>query len=152
MIVIVGARDLWPTPALAGRVLAIMISTDETIGIRGPLGSPGVSSMTEEMAFVIGQRIGRRVVVFRPFDLEGNARNWLRDNRMVSEASEVHAFFGPDSVEGGTEHIVTVALRIGKPTTAYAPNNEGELVVIGSDEGGYFLQAMAENGSAEWTR
>ena len=152
MIVIVGARDMWPTPQLVGRVLAIIVSTDEDIGIRGNLAG-AATSPTEEVAIRIAMRLGHYVKMYNPERGDGNGRNWLRDSRIVNDASEVHAFFGPDGVEGGTEHIVTVALRQDKPVTAYAPDNTGELVVIGSDEGGYFLQSMAEyDGSTEWNR
>ena len=134
MKVIIGARDLWPTPAIAARILSIIISTDEEIGVRGPITGQGVSSMTEEMAYIIAKKIGRSTRIARPEPSDLQARNWKRDNALVAKATEVFVFFGPDGREGGTEHIVSVALRTGKPIIAYAPDNHGELVEIARND------------------
>lgn len=150
MKVIIGARDLWPTPAVAARILSIMISTDEAIAVRGNLAG-ATSSPTEEVALRIAKRIGRDIVRFEPHPTEGNGRNWLRDQRLVSESSEVFAFYAADGTEGGTEHVVTVALRTGKPVVAYGMDGQGAIIELGSDDG--IFQAMAEyDGEIGWNR
>jgi hypothetical protein len=56
-----------------------------------------------------------------------------RDEDLVAYADRIEAFFDPDHVmEGGTGHIVEVALRSGKPVRAWTVR-DGELELVGSD-------------------
>lgn len=133
MIVIVGSKGLWPTPALASTILSIIISTDAPVGVRFRVGVE--TSMTETLANKIANRVGREVSVWKVSPSDGSAAGFLRDIRMVTEASHVYAFFGPgEEMTGGTGHVVEVALRRGVPVTAYHLDPTGNVVEFASEE------------------
>jgi hypothetical protein len=57
-----------------------------------------------------------------------------RDMELVDDADAVTAFFDPNAImEGGTAHIVEVALRKGKPVEVWTVE-DGELVRVGEHE------------------
>jgi hypothetical protein len=131
--IIVGSRDLWPTPNLASAVLSIMVSTDEDFAIRWNKQDP--SSAIETMVNKIGERIGRTVVPFRATE-GGSAAGYFRDVKMCQEASEVFAFFAPDKLmQGGTGHVAICALRQGLPVHAFELDDDGNVTESASDEG-----------------
>lgn len=142
MKVIVGSRALWPVPALASKILAIMVSCEDDFGVRARGGSrylkdpePYYTSGAEELTAKIGGRIGRQVVSFIP-DQSGSSTAFRRDVRLVKASSEVFAFFGPEGeVEGGTAHVVACALREGIRVTAYGLDDDGSIMEIGHDGG-----------------
>lgn len=132
MKVIVGSRDLWPVPVVASTILSIMASTDDEFAVRANR-SGILSSGAEDLAWRIGDMIGRRVMKFKPANGDGN---FQRDNWMVKEADKVYAFFAPGQfMEGGTGHVVACALRAGKPVEAYELDSAGNLVETATDEG-----------------
>lgn len=58
-------------------------------------------------------------------------KNFLRDIVLLDAVDEVVAFFDPERVmEGGTGHVVEVAIRIDKPCRAYTLRN-GRLEEVG---------------------
>jgi len=132
--VIVGSSELWPTPALASKILTIMTSTDGPFGVRGaPHG--GCSSMVEEMALRIGNRLERDITRW-PTTEAGSSTGFKRDVALVKAADAVFAFYGPDlSDDGGTEHVVACALRQGIPVVAFGILDDGSIIELGSDTG-----------------
>lgn len=135
MKVIVGSRDLWPTPGIASAVLAIMVSTDEPFCVRSNKAGTLTSSV-EEMVVRIGERIGRRVTVMAPLGGADRATVFTRDNRMVAASSGVYAFFAPgQEMVGGTGHVVAVAIKTGTSVEAYCLDEHGNVVELGSDDG-----------------
>ena len=133
MKVIVASHDLWPTPALASRVLAIMLSGDGVFAVRTSGYRP--ASMIEDMALRIGSRIGVDVHSWVP-PVSGSRAGYVRDVSMVEHSDHVYAFFAPDrTMDGGTGHVVACALRAGIAVDAYELDSAGEVVEIGSDPG-----------------
>lgn len=130
MKVIVGSSDLWPVPAVASAILAIMVSTDDEFAVRA--NRAGVlASGTEDLAWKIGERVGRRVIQFKPSSI-----NFSRDVEMVQQADKVYAFFANGQfMQGGTGHVVACALREGKPVEAYELDEGGNVVETAADEG-----------------
>lgn len=130
MKVIVGSRDLWPVPAVASAVLAIMVSTDDDFAVRA--NRAGVlASGTEDLAWRIGERVGRRVISFNP-----TGDNFQRDLALIRAADKVYAFFANGQfMHGGTGHVVACALREGKSVEAYELDEQGTVVEIATDEG-----------------
>jgi hypothetical protein len=132
--VVVGSSDLWPTPAIASAILVLMLSTDEhQWAVRAnQYGTP--SSSVEELTMRIGDRIGKSVV--KHYSEPAARSSYKRDNTMTGLANEVFAFFAPGQfMHGGTGHVVSVALRIGIPVTAYELNDEGQVIESATDEG-----------------
>jgi hypothetical protein len=130
--VIVGSQDLWPVPAVASAVLAIMVSTDDDFAVRSNRNDL-LASGTEELAWKIGERVGRHVVRHKPF-AEDN--NFNRDVNMVRKADRVYAFFAHGQfMQGGTGHVVSCALRQGIPVEAYELDEDGDVVEMATDEG-----------------
>lgn len=153
MKVIVGSSALWPIPALASKILAIMVSCEDDFGVRArgngsssSSGEPYFTSASEELTAKIGDRIGRSVVSFVPFD-EGSSTSFKRDVRLVKASSEVFAFFGAEGeVEGGTAHVVACALREGIPVTAYGLDDDGiSIIEIGHDAGEIVVKTKTYN-------
>lgn len=150
MKVIVGSSELWPTPALASKILAIMVSTESDFGVRArgnwtrhASDDPYWTSMTEELAAKIGDRLGKSVVSFIPMEA-GSSTAFKRDVRLVKAADEVFAFFGPQGeVEGGTAHVVACALREGIPVTAYGLDDDGSIMEIGHDGGEFYVNTYS---------
>lgn len=149
MKVIVGSSDLWATPALASKILAIMVSSEGDFGVRARGNTLRMSdesyftSMTEELAAKIGDRLGRSVVSFVPME-SGSSTAFKRDVRLVKAANEVFAFFGAQGeVEGGTAHVVACALREGIPVTAYGLDDDGGIMEIGHDGGDVVIKHLA---------
>jgi hypothetical protein len=132
--VIVGSSELWPTPALASKILTIMASTDGSFGVRGsPTG--GCSSMVEEMVLRIGNRLERDIIRWQTTE-SGSSTGFKRDVALVKAADGVFAFFGPElSPEGGTAHVVACALRQGIPVVAFGILDDGSIIELGSDTG-----------------
>lgn len=133
MRVIVGSRELWPTPAIASAVLAIMASVNEDFAVRASRQGL-IASGVEELALKIGEKIPRTVTPWEPG--VGTSATFTRDNRMVAASSGVYAFFAPGhEMQGGTGHVVAVALRTGTAVEAFHLDDEGQIVEIGSDPG-----------------
>lgn len=130
MKVIVGSRDLWPVPAVASVVLSIMVSTDDDFAVRANRAGE-ITSGTEDLAWRIGERVGRRVIKFTT----GNG-NFYRDIDMVQRADKVYAFFAPGQfMHGGTAHVVSCALKAGVPVEAYELDEDGNVIETATDEG-----------------
>lgn len=129
---IVGARELWPVPAVASAVLNIMVTHEGNVFCIRANRASEITSGTEDLVDKIGARLNAVVL---PWTAAGGS-SFHRDEEMVASATEVHAFFAPGAVmEGGTGHVAQVALRLGKALTAYTLNDDGDVVVIGEDEG-----------------
>jgi hypothetical protein len=65
-------------------------------------------------------------------DEGGREAVFLRDVEMVDRADAVVAYFAPDSVmEGGTGHVVDVAMMADRPVYAYAPAAPGLVTWVG---------------------
>lgn len=130
MKVIVGSHDLWPVPAVASVVLSIMVSTDDEFGVRANRAGL-LASGTEELAWKIGDRVGRRVIKFQPGTI-----NFSRDIEMVRGANKVYAFFANGQfMQGGSGHVVACALKRGIPVEAYELDEDGNVVETATDEG-----------------
>lgn len=149
MRVLVGSRDLWPTPNIASIILAIMATNTDDYAVR--CDSHGnVSSMVEEMALRIGDRIDRKVMKWYCKDI-GSSAAFVRDNEMVTSSRGVFAFFSPGALmHGGTGHVVTVALRLGLPVEAYEPNDYGTIELVAADEG-ELMHAYANQEDSAWS-
>lgn len=64
---------------------------------------------------------------------------YLRDYALVRSSSAVFAVFAPDRVmDGGTGHVIKAALDSEVPVEAYTVDDDGSLMMIGSDDGNPF--------------
>lgn len=64
----------------------------------------------------------------------GPSRYWAfqRDKNLVDMADHIVAFYDPDRVgEGGTAHVIDIAVMLDKHVGAYTVDETGELVAIG---------------------
>jgi hypothetical protein len=132
VIVVAGSSDLMLTEDMLVR-LTSLISTTESVGIRSSqMGIP--SSPIEGLAQLLCLSLGKQFRTYAPTSQRAGVYN--RDIGMVRQASAVFAVFSPDRVmEGGTGHVVKAALDAEVPVEAYTLDEDGTLVLIGSDEG-----------------
>jgi hypothetical protein len=97
-------------------------------------GGPGpVESLAESLARPLGIQSHWRI----PTVGSGREGTIERDFRMVDEADELIVYFEAGHVmdeDRGTTRLVQHALSTGKPVHAYAPQDEGEPVFVGSGE------------------
>ncbi len=147
MRVIVGSNDLWPTPNVASAVLALMASIDDEYAVRCARDGT-VASAVEELVIKIGERIPRRVHKFNA----GSGTSYYRDAEMVDHSTAVYAFFAPGQLmQGGTGHVVAVALRQGKLVEAYELGTDGSVVQVASDEGDLLDMGNWTQYESTWT-
>jgi len=140
MITIVGSSDLWPTPNIASAILTIMVSNEDSFGIRTKK-SGEASSMVETLVDRIATKIGCTVHTWNG-TVNGSGMAFTRDVAMVHASSKVFAFFMDQDLVGGTGHVVACALREGIPVVAYGLDERGNVVEIGSDAGDPFLTQL----------
>lgn len=145
MKVVVGSRDLWPTPGLASTILAIMATDEEqSWGVRASVDGE-ITSPTEDIVRRIALRLDHHCSVWRSVRASSGA--FQRDNTMVGSSRQVYAFFAPgELMQGGTGHVVAVALRAGIPVTAYELDDDGEVIESASDEGDLLALAPFADG------
>lgn len=146
MIVIVGSRELELTPDIVTTVTAAISAETpgHPVAVRTPLNQSLATSPVEALAEVLAPKMGRDVWHAMPTSAAGRAGVYRRDYTMVEQACRVVAFFAPErEMEGGTGHIVKAALDRGIPVEAYGLTEEGDLELIGSDEGDEWRQQSA---------
>jgi hypothetical protein len=135
MKVIVGSSDLELTTEIINVVAAAFGDPDEPFGIRVPHGQEHPVTPVENLVEAVAERLGRRVIRFRPTK-GGRAAVYHRDYDLVTDASEVIAFFSTErEMDGGTGHVVKAALDREVPVEAYTSHPDGTLVLLGSDPG-----------------
>ena len=153
MKVIVGSSDLPLSTEIVSAVAAIFseASPAEAFGVRAPFDEDDVASPVERLVESVADKLGRRVIRFSPTK-GGRAAIYHRDYDLVTEATEVLAFFSPErEMDGGTGHVVKAALDRGVKVDAYGVRPDGTLVYLGSDDEGvdhhepnWVLQRMYE--------
>ena len=113
--------------------LTSLISTTDAVAIRSVQdGLP--TSPIESLAVLLSHAVGVPVVLYTPKEQRAGVYN--RDIAMVRSSSSVFAVFSPQNVmDGGTAHVVKAALDAEVPVEAYTTDEEGSLVLIGSDDG-----------------
>lgn len=147
-VVIVGstefsAPDLTLPSALVSAILAIVstLPEDAEVAVRGPkLVEPSrgeqFATVLEEWAWRITSATGRVPQIYRPKEGNGRQGVFLRDYDLVDQAEHVYAYFHPSKVmDGGTGHVVKAALDRNIPVEAWTIDGEGQLVLVGSDDG-----------------
>lgn len=135
MITVAGSRDLIPTQEMAIRLMSI-ISTTDRIGIRSTRYDQ--TGPIERLVTIICESLGVPVVQYSPSS-GGRAKVYLRDYALVRSSTSVFAVFSPDRVmDGGTGHIIKAALDEEIPVEAYTIDDDGSLMMIGSDDGNPF--------------
>lgn len=156
MLIIVASSDLWPTPDIASKVLSLMVSTEEVIGVRFN-GDGRPSTMVEELAIKIGLRI-QHPVIGHHTRRTGSNTGFVRDIAMVKSARSVHAFLGPPGkAETGTAHVIECALRSNLAVYAYGLADDGSIIEIGSDDGSHVYRNRPNTsgqltGEIGWTK
>ena len=126
-VVVIGSKT-FPLGAGAGFIkeAIALLKEDDTVFIRPTQGG------ADMMARLFCQVRGIRVVVYASKGPGPLA--FQRDIEMVTDADRVVAFFDPAHVmEGGTGHVVEVALRMNKPVEAWTVRN-GNLERVGELE------------------
>lgn len=134
--VIVGTSNMWVNPAIISSLVALILSTTQetTIAVRGPRGKDETASNLENAAIIFASKTGRPTEVYRPTG--DRATVYERDFRLVEGADMVVAYFDPGSVmDGGTGHVVKAAMDRQIKVEAYTTNDDGELELVGSDDG-----------------
>lgn len=134
MIAVVASRDLWPTPEVVAAVAAAVGSHGEPVAIRASTKSV-IASHVEEAAVKLCDLFS---VELRPYKPEGPGREAVfeRDYRLVENSSKVYAFFAPgEEMQGGTGHVVKAALDRGVDVEAFGLDEQGNVVLLGSEEG-----------------
>lgn len=124
-LAIVGSRT-FPLQKGAGYIFELIagLKLNDKVLVRP---SEGVDYIAKTLA----EALDVEVVMFRAAG--GKELVFKRDEDLVAFADRIEAFFDPDHVmEGGTGHIVEVALRANKPVRAWTVHDE-ELVLVGSD-------------------
>jgi hypothetical protein len=104
----------------------------EAFGIRVN-GEDLETSPTERLMALIASTTGHNVIRFKP---DGVRSAYRRDYYMVEHSRLVVAFFSPGAeMSGGTGHVVKAALDRGVQVEAYTMDEDGEIMMIGSDPG-----------------
>lgn len=147
-IVIVGstefsAPDLTLPSALVSAILAIVSTLPQgaEVAVRGPkLTAAGLggqfATVLEEWAWRITSATGRVPQIYRPKEGNGRQGVYLRDYDLVDQAEHVYAYFHPSKImDGGTGHVVKAALDRNIQVEAWTISSDGQLVLVGSDEG-----------------
>jgi hypothetical protein len=130
--------DLSLPATVVSSILAIvaMLPEDAEVAVRGPKALDGFASTLEEWAYRITAATGRDPRVYRPVEGNGRQSVYMRDYDLVDMSEHVYAYFAPDHImEGGTGHVVKAALDRHIPVEAWTINDEGQLVLVGSDDG-----------------
>lgn len=144
MITVVGSRDLVLSEAMAIKLTSI-ISTTDRVGVRSAMNDD-LASPIERLASLICQGLGVPVIRYSASNT-GRASVFFRDYAMVRSSSAVFAVFAPDRVmEGGTGHVIKAALDSEIQVEAYTVDDDGTLVMIGSDDGNpYRVHTMSRS-------
>jgi hypothetical protein len=132
VIAIAASRTLQPTPELVAVLAGLIASNPEGVAIRcDSAGDP--TSPIEYLTKVIAKATGRHIFHFLS---EANLprSGWNRDYKVAEAVDMVIAFFPiGEEMTGGTGHLVMAALARGVAVEAYTFDEDGELVLIGSD-------------------
>lgn len=132
MITVVGSRDLLLTEEMAVKLTSI-ISTTDRVGVRATQEDE-LASPIERLASLICESLG--VPVVRYSAVSSRSGVFHRDYALVRSSSAVFAVFAPNRVmDGGTGHVIKAALDEEIPVEAYTVDDDGSLLMIGSDDG-----------------
>jgi hypothetical protein len=136
-IAVVAGHDVAPSVEIASKLaaaLAWLADEDGELLVRSAALADSTLAI-ERMAVELADIMGVPCVPLMPFGW-GRGGVYDRDIAMVEKADRVIAFFHSERImEGGTGHVVEVALRKYVPIDAWAVDDSGNLLPVGSDEG-----------------
>lgn len=125
-VAVIGSRS-FPVRQGAGYIFEIVSTLHP--GSDKLLNRP--SEGVDYLAGVMAEALDIEVVTFR--SAGGREANFRRDVDLVEYADRIEAFFDPEHImEGGTGHVVEVALRANKPVRAWTVEDDVLVLVATS--------------------